>query len=199
MGRTLQGTNEPASNMSSATPTKAKHQLSCGSCGETHLVDVSQAGQTIHCPCGAKIEIPTLRALRSLPLASKQTAPTAESMGWSRRHGAAFAVGLLAATLGMFAAAIFVPMRLNIDTRPPDFDAAAEAHAAIEAMTIDETWDAWRDARDQGLPPYMPPPHVEVRRYAWQLNFLIAIAVLMIVGGVGAAGAAVWRVKRVED
>ena len=155
------------------------------------MVDVSQAGQTIRCQCGANLEIPTLRALRALPTAKATAESTATTGGWSRQRGKVFAVGLLAATLGLVAAALLVPMRLSIDTRPPDFDAAAEAHSAIEAMTLDQTWDVWREARDQGLPPYTPPPHVQVKRYAWQLNFLIGLAALIVVGGIGAAIAAV--------
>jgi hypothetical protein len=42
------------------------HLLTC-SCGETHVVTRSQAGQEITCKCGTPIAVPTLRGLADLP------------------------------------------------------------------------------------------------------------------------------------
>lgn len=87
-------------------------------CGEQLTVSPRQAGGQARCGCGATVEVPTLRAMRRLPVAE---APTAvEHASWSLRQRLWVVGGLLVAA----AAILGGSTRLN---RPPPPDEAIKA------------------------------------------------------------------------
>ena len=47
-----------------------KYLLTC-ECGKTVPVEVGQAGEQVACQCGAKLDVPPLRKLRHLPVATE--------------------------------------------------------------------------------------------------------------------------------
>ena len=68
-------------------------QLSCD-CGQSVSVMASQAGQTVRCPCGAQLEVPTLRGLQALPPADA-TAAAKRRATWENRQRAIFSLTLI--------------------------------------------------------------------------------------------------------
>jgi hypothetical protein len=64
-----------------------KYLLACPSCGTKNPVETGQAGQSIRCSCGNTIEVPSIRAMRSLE-AQGEEVPTAPR--WSTRQGLIF-------------------------------------------------------------------------------------------------------------
>jgi len=61
-----------------------KYRLGC-SCGREQVVEPAQAGQTICCACGKSLEVPTLLAMRQLPLAPAERMPGLP-VRWGIRH-----------------------------------------------------------------------------------------------------------------
>ena len=64
-----------------------KYLLACPSCGAKNPVETGQAGQSIRCSCGNMIEVPSIRAMRSLE-AQGEDAPVVPR--WSARQGFVF-------------------------------------------------------------------------------------------------------------
>jgi hypothetical protein len=53
-------------------------------CGKRTAVNPNQAGRTVRCACGAKLDVPALRAMRRLPVAEHADADAQQS--WSGRQ-----------------------------------------------------------------------------------------------------------------
>jgi hypothetical protein len=71
----------------------ANFQLSCD-CGHRVSVTASQAGQTVRCPCGAQLEVPTLRGLQALPPADATAADKGRA-SWENRQRVIFSLTLI--------------------------------------------------------------------------------------------------------
>jgi hypothetical protein len=56
-------------------------------CGEEHLIETSQAGQKIECKCGASLQAPSLREMRSLPQVETSAQPVDKGERWSQMQG----------------------------------------------------------------------------------------------------------------
>jgi hypothetical protein len=115
----------------------AKYLLTCG-CGATMPVDMGQAGERIHCQCGATLEVPPLRRLRHQPLAP---VPAAKSAAWSARRGFVAALLILATVLGI--AALWSRI-----TEPAvqEFDPIVRSSGVeegLKTMTPLEAWQLW--------------------------------------------------------
>jgi hypothetical protein len=54
-----------------------KYLLPC-SCGRSHEVETSQAGQQIACSCGQMLQVPSLLKIKSLPVAEEKKADSSE-------------------------------------------------------------------------------------------------------------------------
>ena len=89
-----------------------KYLLPC-TCGESIVVEVSQAGQRIPCKCGKTLEVPTMRAIRELAPAMEENAKAAvkqrPAQTWSQTQGTVFGIGALLAVAGV--AAAMMPLR----------------------------------------------------------------------------------------
>src|SRR5262245_43414249 len=64
-----------------------KYLLACPSCGAKNPVETGQAGQSIRCSCGNTIEVPSIRAMRSL---EPQGEDVPVGPRWSTRQGLVF-------------------------------------------------------------------------------------------------------------
>jgi len=114
---------------------KAKYLLPC-SCGRKIPVDRSQAGQGIRCECGARLEVPTMRALRLLErVTPKPDAARPTRSAWGARQGLLLlGVLVILAALGL--------MALLHSSRPRLHD--------VEDLPPIRTWLLWQELR-QGL------------------------------------------------
>ncbi len=99
---------------------KITYLLSC-SCGRKHPVESTQAGQSLRCPCGEDLTIPTMQRLRLLERVEQHDSRTSAASTWSTRKkfvllGAVFfALGLALSVLVYRAR----PQLLGVDQLTP--------------------------------------------------------------------------------
>lgn len=137
-----------------------KYQLPCERCGEKSVIDVSQAGRQLVCPCGATLEIPSLREIRALePAADVSDKP--RRTPWNRGRGILFAVGLVIAVLGALVAASagtsWYTAKAPVLPTPAEIEASLPEVGELEAP---QAFEMWKDLRDQGLGQHRDPPNV---------------------------------------
>ena len=134
-----------------------KYRLPCQRCGEKLVIDASLAGRQIACRCGAAVEVPSLRAIRALEVATDvPDRPSPPS--WNRGRGLVFALGLVVAVLGLFTAGVAGVSWLNAEVPPPPSpEESKSALAEMDGFSAPRAWDAWVDMRTNGLGPYMEP------------------------------------------
>lgn len=169
-----------------------KHLLAC-SCGQNVTVENSQAGEQVSCQCGKKLNVPTLRKLRELPVVEDQPRqPT--SSAWSPRKGvlsAAFIGAITTAAIGGYFYWTFPEL--------PEFDPQvhdSNVDQLLESITPAQAWHFWQDNYDLlglvGFAPYQPPNSEAViaqqqqHRIYYKTAFGIA-AVCLLVGVILAA------------
>ncbi len=85
----------------------ADYLLPC-SCGRKLTVNTGQAGDSVNCQCGARIEVPTARRLVHLEKAAEATEPV-----WDARSGVIF-LGIF-----MLAAATFAGLTMQLFRQSP--------------------------------------------------------------------------------
>jgi hypothetical protein len=169
----------------------SKYVLTCN-CGHKLLVVPGQAGGTVKCQCGATVEVPTLRALRELPLAESDSqaaggqaaaARKVEGRTWGVRQGVMSACLILAAVC--LAVAGFAWW-----TQPslPRFDPDAYQQLIdqrIDSLTPVEAWHAWtvkyRELATTGFVKLEHPATAMLRQDIGQRQ-LLQIALLAFAG-----------------
>ena len=155
----------------------ARYLLPC-SCGKQIPVESVQAGQTVTCQCGNRLEVPTMRGLAALARAEDARDTDRATDGtWSSGKGLALAGFLLAAVSIGTATYLYV-------TRPKPVDYTGSREAIID-MPAAEALQFWGMIETHGinLPQNAHEEHLETsrrRRTAW-----IALA-----GGLGVVGLA---------
>ncbi len=92
----------------------SEYLLPC-SCGQKVPVSARHAGQTVHCTCGAELDVPTLRGLRELENAKSTTIP--EQRTWGNHQRVVFLLAV--ASLVAFAIAGFLALRVPPKIEPP--------------------------------------------------------------------------------
>ena len=123
-----------------------EHYLITCRCDAVHRVTTRQAGQTIACPCGAQLDVPTLRGLRQLP---RETTDHNDTVSWSFARGILFAVGLIFAVGGGAGAGLFHWRFSQLDQHLLPRDREHENVRQIyQAATAAESWQAWRELSD---------------------------------------------------
>ena len=154
--------------------TKMKYLLPC-SCGKTVTVDVGQAGQSLRCECGRKLEVPTMRAIRQLePLRDVQLRQSRRKKPWSLTQGAVFASGLAIMVAGLATAAYFQIGRSRLQTEAVPWDNLELALKNIDNMNIDQAFQLWQEIRDDPIGPYHPPNYIMARYVsAGVLNYVL--------------------------
>ncbi|MHB8972155.1 MAG: hypothetical protein ACYC3X_06590 [Pirellulaceae bacterium] len=140
-----------------------KYLLPCP-CGKSVPVEISQAGQTARCGCGNTLNVPAMRLIRQLPVADA-AAPSKfrNERSWSVLQGVLFASGLTLLGIGLAMAAYYQWGRSSLDTQERPWDNVAEDHKSIDAWSIDQTWEAWKNVRGESIGPYTPPAFVAYR------------------------------------
>jgi hypothetical protein len=130
-----------------------KYLLPCD-CGKSIGIELSQAGQTVACSCGKKLDVPAMRAIRMLePDEQIEAAPTKRE--WSAAHGAVFAVGSLLLVFGL-GIGIVSHLRysyLSAHIPPPPTPETTSAWVAeVDRWTAAESWEFWIAERDRETP-----------------------------------------------
>jgi hypothetical protein len=123
--------------------------LSC-SCGQQTRVSSVQAGETLRCACGLPLVVPSMRELRSLPLADDQAGKSRKAAAWEDRHRAAFLLVLVA--IGALAAAGYLAAQLPPAERPVTPQIVDEW---VQKSTADEAMGMFEDLK-KGLQPEAP-------------------------------------------
>jgi hypothetical protein len=113
-------------------------QLPCD-CGRSVSVTTSQAGQTVSCPCGAQLEVPTLRGLQSLPRADA-TAAAKRRARWENRQRAIFSLTLISLSALLLGGYLWV----NVPA-PPRQATPEEIKEIFAAGTPGEVYDVFQD------------------------------------------------------
>ena len=160
-----------------------KYQLPC-TCGRTIPVEVSQAGQTVRCSCGAGVEVPAMRLIRSLPVA-EPTSPSKlpRESSWPLFASILFAVGMLMFVGGLGVAGYYQWGRTNLYTDEMKWDNLEESHARIDGFTIEEAWEGWTILRKDSIGPYTPPVFVVHRLFSeYWLKYVFGSLIVAAVG-----------------
>ena len=129
----------------------AKYLLPCHD-GNTVEVTTADAGRMIDCPCGNKVQVPTLRGVQNLPRAS-QSDGVASAPTWSAQQGAIFTIGLCLLVVGLIALGLLFRVFRQIDTTKPDMNQAvlAEFELAAENAEPANTLEVWHALRNNPL------------------------------------------------
>lgn len=159
----------------------ASYLLTCN-CGLTLPVDVGQAGGQVVCSCGTRLDVPTLRNLRHLPVAS--TVQPSTVANWSPKKGT-IAVFLIGAAL-LAAASLW-----NRLTEPklPEFQPQVVSQAInkrIDQLKPVDVWKEWilvyRPLAERGFTPLEASNAAQIHAVIARKRFLESV--LLIVAGV---------------
>jgi hypothetical protein len=150
-----------------------KYLLACPSCGTKNPVETGQAGQSIHCSCGNMIEVPSIRAMRSLE-AQAGDAPAAPR--WSARQGFVFlGLAIAAAALvlgaGVLIARPAVTEEADLAVKVDD-DAVRREVAALSPMDAFVRYDVFASQIPVDFAEHLKKK--EVPSYLWPSASLLA-------------------------
>lgn len=125
-----------------------KYLLDC-ECGRKLVVETSQAGESIVCPCGARLEVPSMQAIRRLePVRSDSSRGRTAEWGWRQ---ATILLGTLIAVVSVASALYLHAMRPRLGDP--------------YALSPFQTWAVWQQLR-MGLDRHPTP---------WDKQFLDAV------------------------
>ncbi len=162
----------------------AKYLLPCHN-GNSVEVTTADAGRMVTCPCGKKVQVPTLRGVQSLPRAAqgeaKPAAPT-----WSAQQGAMFTIGLCLLLAGLIGLGMLYGRWRQIETAKPDMDKEllARVKQSVESAEPAATLEGWNALRNNPLP-------VDRNLMVWEANRKVAgqyMAFMSIAGVIAAVG-----------
>jgi hypothetical protein len=168
----------------------SQHYLLPCACGQLHRVSPAQAGGQVDCQCGQRLTIPTLRGLRDLKPAP-ESAPAKTAPGWSRVHGAIFALSLLVAAAGLGISGYFLfYYGLASQFTKDETDvviANAELESPIDRMTPLAALEEWKTGVLPGLRQEVLPNWIAARTSAARYLYWAKIGgCLLAAGAVGA-------------
>ena len=154
-------------------------------CGARSPVEVGQAGQQILCNCGRRIEVPTMRVIRTLEPADGNASSfgTGARLAWGPTRGFIFSLGLLIAAIGGIGGAGLAWLQSRIEP----VDHSREFARQIDEMGPYEAFYEWSQHLNRGLMQSPPQEVLEQQRkrsmQRWSKIGLIAAAL----GGVASA------------
>lgn len=150
--------------------------LSC-SCGQQTRVSSVQAGETIRCGCGLPLQVPSMRELRTLPLAADE--PARKAASWEDRHRVAFV--LVLAAIGALAAAGYLAAQLPPPERPVTPQAVDEW---VRTSSADEAMGMFEDLKKGLQPDSSNSAATEISRKGllWGVGIALALCVVALVG-----------------
>jgi hypothetical protein len=166
-----------------------KYLLPCR-CGHQHVVEPRQAGESVSCPCGVVLTIPTLLEMMALePAPEESRSPTKAVWGW--RQGMSF-LGIVSVLVAIGLGILFYQWRPvpPIDTIDPE-----KVQQKARELTPVQTWGMWEGMKRQGL------GFVDTRYQADLLNFHIRLVFTIVLASIGIALMAVglWPVKTADS
>lgn len=158
-----------------------------GSCGHDVPVAPTQAGEELHCSCGQLIQVPKLRELRRLPVATESTPPLRDvrDKSWSSTQGWVFGFGFPLAVISLAFLAYFIRERVRFDLPKPVFD---EKNFPVDIRTLGprDAWKTWELFRDMRLIDRPMNEYLRIRAYQghlekriWQAGVCSAFGVLV--------------------
>ncbi len=113
-------------------------------CGDSLVIDSTQAGSMLPCHCGEQIQVPTLREIAQLPDAEPSSKKSSSyPRRWTRTQGILFAIGaacLLAA--GITATVLF--NRLPKSELPGSAGRVAALDRQLDSLTPQQTLELWQ-------------------------------------------------------
>lgn len=138
-----------------------KYLLPCA-CGAKTPIEITQAGGSATCTCGAALSIPTLGRLRNLEPVEEKL-PAAQDSNWSAAHGMLFVLGGLIAVIGFGILAQCLYNRSQIDLSTTLETVAKDHEKTLDNMSPSALFDIWqkirtlgiKDARKEQTPDYM--------------------------------------------
>lgn len=142
------------------TVARTKYLLSC-SCGRQTKVDSTQAGLTLTCRCGAKLDVPTLRDLEQLPrLEEPSRQRAARESTWGPRQALTL-VGLLVSGFSLLWGAYLYATTPLEPVRPKFAINHRMLQQQMDRMTLNQTFALWTQLA-KGL---NPKPHGAIQAY----------------------------------
>ena len=127
----------------------------CPKCGTSLPVELGMSGETLRCPCGSAVEVPTLRVLRDMP----RTDDVDEGPGWTWRHG----VMVIGAMILVFGLAMGIYLVRNQSAVNPD---RYWEQWYANAKPLD-AWRLWtyyqRDGIAGGMNPTLSPTRIKMQ------------------------------------
>ena len=175
-----------------------KYLLPC-SCGQSIVVEASQAGQMVACSCGRSQEAPTMRGIRALEPAAQANAREAkpgQPAAWSPVQGGLFVLGILIAMAGIAAAGWYgyEIQRINVPV-PTEADFIRDANQ-IDGMPVDELYEGYIKVREMGLGAAETPLYAIAQRVeAVYKRYVIAGCIAAVIGLALVASAFIFRPK----
>lgn len=158
--------------------------LPCPQCGAKNPVDPMQAGELLTCTqCGATIEVPSFRELRQLERAEIKPVQKPAAGGGEIARRLVFALGLILIAGGLLWGSYVGLIRSQLPDAEPLPDHTVQAEAMIDEFPPRETFDLWKEFRDQGLGPYRPPD--TYIRQLWGAHYMRRILLAVAIVGVG--------------
>jgi hypothetical protein len=134
-------------------------------CGQRIPVEATQSGQEVTCPCGRRLEVPTMRKLSTLERTRRPERTRPPSTSWGARQ-AVFLLGVIITLAGLAFAAYLYLKRPQI---PPVVD-----------LNPRQTWIVWQQEIRPGLT--QPPP--------WEGQYLAGVKTYRVLLGTAGSVAA---------
>jgi len=165
-----------------------KYLLTC-TCGQQSKVDSRQAGLTIPCRCGARLEVPTLRGLAELPRLDDQarTAPP-DTATWGPRQATMLA-GFLLTTIAVIGGIYLYATQPEAPIEPEFAINRQLLEAQKEAMTLSQSFALWtqlsqglEESRHAAITAYEAAKERYDEALHARRNWALADAVLGIIG-----------------
>lgn len=167
----------------------ATYLLRCAACGRHVAVKPRQAGQQVHCACGAKLSVPTMRELTRLPRAEDEEIALRRG-GWGGRQRlflAGMVVVFLSLGLGIALVVCWpIPPEPLPQVTPQMVRRTAGRFSALQS------WQAWQMLRQTGVDPGKPPQDLEYLKKHGQyeealFRFRVAAGVEVLIAATGVA------------
>lgn len=163
-----------------------QYLLPCA-CGRTIPVDLGQAGQTLTCECGHKLEVPTLRGIKALPPAETKGGKANPSVNpapaWSPLQGGLFSAGILIAIIGIAIATYSTYIISQLQVPPPSAEQLAKSEEQFDRIPLDELYNLYLQVREAGLGMTDTPLYVRARQVRKTFTrYLIAGSAIAVIG-----------------
>jgi len=161
-----------------------RYSLLCP-CGNPLIVEATQAGQTIACPCGASTEVPRMSELRALDQVAdsvdRQETPRAR---WTWYQGLLFVAGTLLALVALFALVNLSIFRSKLTGSEPPTVTETIVLEDLADVDPEESWLEWQTLRNVDGHRPRNPFRKEVYDPRTQTDRYLAIAVCSFVVGI---------------